>query len=81
MFSFNLTDLSVNESVAEFANLAVESFNATSGFDHLKIYVSYAHGTEDLSTLYGAEKLPWLLRLKKKWDPKNLFRFNNPLMQ
>lgn len=81
MFSFNLTDFSVNKDVAKFANMAVESFNATSGFDDLQIYVSYAHRTEDLSAMYSAEKLPQLVSLKKKGDPKNLFRFNNPLVQ
>lgn len=81
MFSFNLTDLSAEEGVNEFANQAVKAFNATSGFDDFRVYVSYAHGTESLSDMYGAEKLPRLLRLKETWDPKNLFRFNNPLVQ
>ncbi|KAJ9254992.1 CAZyme family AA7 [Paecilomyces variotii] len=81
MFSFNLTDLSAEEGVNEFANQAVKAFNATSGFDDFHVYVSYAHGTESLSDMYGAEKLPRLLRLKETWDPKNLFRFNNPLVQ
>jgi hypothetical protein len=29
--------------------------------------------------MYGKEKLPRLLDLKKKWDPQALFSFNNPL--
>ncbi|OQE10144.1 hypothetical protein PENFLA_c090G01387 [Penicillium flavigenum] len=79
MFSFNITDGSIGDKVDDFALAAVEAFNATSGFDDLRIYVSYAHGTEGLKPMYGAEKLPRLLKLKKKWDPKGLFSYNNGL--
>ncbi|KAL4908421.1 hypothetical protein BDW74DRAFT_175103 [Aspergillus multicolor] len=79
MFSFELTDIALADRAAAFANSAVELFNATSGFDGLKLYANYAHGDEGLDAMYGAEKLPRLLELKREWDPKNLFRFNNPL--
>ena len=79
MFTFKLADGSIGAKVDEFALSAVKAFNATSGFDDLHIYVSYAHGTEGLNAMYGAEKLPRLLTLKKKWDPKGLFSYNNGL--
>ncbi|KAJ5783898.1 CAZyme family AA7 [Penicillium psychrosexuale] len=80
MFSFNITDSSLGDKIDDFAIAALESFNATSGFDgDMHIYVSYAHGTEGLDPMYGAEKLPTLLNLKKKWDPKGLFSYNNGL--
>lgn len=79
MFSFNFDNSSVADSVDKFAVEGLEAFNATSGFDELRTYVSYAHGTEGLSTMYGEEKIPKLLDLKKKWDPKGLFVYNNPL--
>jgi hypothetical protein len=55
------------------------AFDATSGFDELKIYNNYGHGTEGLNALYGKRKLRRLLDLKKEWDPKGLFVYNNPL--
>ncbi|KAI9368962.1 hypothetical protein BJX61DRAFT_521534 [Aspergillus egyptiacus] len=79
MFSFNMTDPSIGDEVDDFAVAALEAFNATSGFDDMHIYVSYAHGTEGLVPMYGAEKLPRLRQLKQKWDPKGLFSYNNGL--
>ncbi|RAK71698.1 FAD-binding oxidoreductase [Aspergillus fijiensis CBS 313.89] len=79
MFSFNLTDSSIGTSVDDFALAALETFNATSGFDDLHIYVSYAHGTEGLDPMYGSEKLSRLLALKKQWDPQGFFSYNNGL--
>lgn len=80
MFSFNITESSLGDKIDDFALAALESFNATSGFDDdMHIYVSYAHGTEGLNPMYGAEKLPKLLELKKKWDPKGMFSYNNGL--
>ncbi|KAI0200233.1 hypothetical protein F4808DRAFT_461098 [Astrocystis sublimbata] len=52
---------------------------ATSGFPGLAVYVSYSHGDETLEQRYGSAKLPKLVALKKKWDPKNMFGFSNPL--
>lgn len=43
------------------------------------MYVNYAHGDEPLEAIYGAEKLPRLIGLKQKWDPNNIFAFNNAL--
>ncbi|KAI4236998.1 MAG: hypothetical protein LQ349_002185 [Xanthoria aureola] len=55
------------------------AFSKTSGYNQLEVYVSYAHGDEDPAAWYGKDKLPRLVELKKKWDPKNIFRFDNPL--
>ena len=55
------------------------AFSKTSGYDQLEIYVSYAHGDEDPAAWYGKDKLPRLIELKKKWDPKDIFRYDNPL--
>ncbi|QSZ36199.1 hypothetical protein DSL72_007325 [Monilinia vaccinii-corymbosi] len=54
-------------------------FAATSGYPDLSVYVNYAHGDETIEQIYGARKLPRLARLKKTWDPDNVFAFNNPL--
>lgn len=55
------------------------SFADTSGYPDLAVYVSYAHGDETLEQRYGADKLPRLAALKKKWDPSNVFAYNNAL--
>jgi len=55
-----------------------DHFGATSGYPSLSVYVSYAHGDEKLEEIYGAS-LPRLVELKKKWDPDNLFGYNNAL--
>ena len=63
-------------------NLAQElrpRFQATSGYEELEIYVSYAHGDEKPENWYGKQNLPRLVQLKKQWDPKNLFQYDNGL--
>ncbi|KAL3477602.1 FAD-binding domain-containing protein [Aspergillus californicus] len=52
---------------------------STAGWDDLTVYVNYAHGDETLEQMYGANKLPRLAKLKKKYDPNGLFNFSNPL--
>lgn len=42
------------------------------------IYINYSRGDESLEEVFG-DKLPRLVQLKKKWDPSNVFAFNNPL--
>ncbi|RAH54231.1 FAD-dependent oxidase [Aspergillus piperis CBS 112811] len=79
MLTFAYDDASLSKPVNDLASRWISRFNATSGFDRLQVYVSYAHGTESLDAWYGAEKLPRLLELKKKWDPKGLFVYNNGL--
>ena len=68
---------------AEAANAVAKelrtAFTKTSGYDQLQIYISYAHGDEDPASYYGADKLEKLVPLKKKWDPKNVFRYYNSI--
>lgn len=54
-------------------------FQKTSGYPELEIYVSYAHGDEKPENWYGKDKLPRLVQLKQKWDPQNLFQYDNPV--
>ena len=54
-------------------------FQATSGYDDLEVYVSYAHGDEKPENWYGRRNLPRLVRLKNEWDLRNLFRYDNGL--
>ncbi|KAF5656998.1 hypothetical protein FCIRC_13432 [Fusarium circinatum] len=52
---------------------------ATSGYSEITTFVNYAHGDETLEQIYGKEKLARLAALKKIWDPKEVFSFNNGL--
>jgi len=56
-----------------------DSWVKTSGYPELSMYINYAHGDEKIWQIYGRDKLPRLAALKKKWDPKNAFSFNNGL--
>lgn len=80
MFQMGWTDPSAtnaaNALAIELRNMVV----STSGYSGLTTYVSYAHGDETLEQKYGANKLPRLQALKKKWDPKNVFAYNNAIV-
>ncbi|ORY71071.1 uncharacterized protein BCR38DRAFT_415855 [Pseudomassariella vexata] len=56
-------------------------WDATGGYaaEGGAVYINYAHGDESLESKYGARKLPRLAALKKEWDPKNVFAYNNVL--
>lgn len=56
-----------------------DSWAATTGYPELSVYVNYARGDEKLRQRYGSRKLPRLAALKKKWDPRNVFAYNNVL--
>ncbi|KAI1499777.1 hypothetical protein F5X99DRAFT_410694 [Biscogniauxia marginata] len=56
-----------------------DDFATTSGFPDLSVYVNYAHGDETIEQIYGEHKLPRLAQLKRRYDPHNVFAFNNPL--
>ncbi|KAL9032533.1 MAG: hypothetical protein Q9180_006446, partial [Flavoplaca navasiana] len=56
-----------------------DSWAATSGYPDLSVYVNYARGDEKLRQRYGSRKLPRLAALKKKYDPRNVFAYNNVL--
>ena len=79
MFQMSWTALSATDAANA---LAIELRNivvSTSGYGGLTTYVSYAHGEETLDQKYGAHKLPCLKELKKKWDPMNVFAYNNAI--
>ncbi|KAI0437383.1 hypothetical protein F4803DRAFT_566114 [Xylaria telfairii] len=54
-------------------------FVATGGYGDVAAYVSYAHGDEKLEQIYGKNKLARLAKLKKTWDPNNVFAYDNAL--
>ncbi|KAL9130224.1 MAG: hypothetical protein Q9175_007076 [Cornicularia normoerica] len=56
-----------------------DSWASTSGYPELSVYINYARGDEQLPQRYGADKLPRLAGLKRKWDPDNVFAYNNAL--
>ena len=60
------------------ANVIRSDFVATSSYDDLAVYVSYAHGDESRKQMYGSN-VPRLVQLKKKWDPDDVFRFYHDL--
>ena len=70
---------SVEEPATAMAHEIRDELVATSGYNDLAVYVNYANGDETLEQIYGAEKMPRLATLKKKYDPENVFGFNNPL--
>lgn len=48
-----------------------------SGYPELTVFINYAHGDEKLDRIYGPDKLSRLTALKRKWDPKGVFSYNN----
>ena len=78
LWGYNYADPSIDTQVNQFASSARTAFTATSGFDDLELYPTYSHGDEGPQVWYR-EKLPQLEQLKKKWDPKGLFGFMNPV--
>ncbi|KAL9002894.1 MAG: hypothetical protein Q9188_004200 [Gyalolechia gomerana] len=79
LFNFGYTaNPALEETINTFAQNARAAFFATSGFSEPRVYVSYGHGDESPEELYGAQKLPRLRALKRKWDPKGRFGFNVP---
>lgn len=49
------------------------------GFENVTVFVSFAHGHEPIERIYGERNLPRLSALKAKWDPEQVFSFNNGL--
>ncbi|ROV92439.1 hypothetical protein VPNG_09576 [Cytospora leucostoma] len=78
LWGYQYADNSIDKQVNQFASSARTAFTATSGFDDLELYVTYAHGDEGPQVWYR-EKLEQLVQLKKRWDPKKLFGFMNPV--
>ncbi|KAI1412626.1 FAD-binding domain-containing protein [Hypoxylon sp. FL1857] len=69
----------VEEPVNALARELRQDIAATSGYPELTVYVNYAHGDEKLEQIYGKHKLPELVRLKKAWDPDNVFKYHHAL--
>ncbi|OCL02959.1 FAD-binding domain-containing protein [Glonium stellatum] len=79
-FGYPVNDTATNNAANAFGVQSRSNFAVTSGFDGLQVYVSYGHGDEGAVPLYGERKLPRLMALKKRWDPQNFFRYDEPLV-
>jgi len=55
------------------------AFQKTSGFDHLSVYVNFAHGDEGVDVWYTPRKMNNLTSLKRTWDPHQLFSWYDPV--
>jgi hypothetical protein len=56
-----------------------DRFQKTNGFGETKVYVSYGHGDEGQAAMYGERKLNRLRALKRRWDPQQMFSWNNAI--
>ena len=69
----------LDQIVDSFVVKARKTFQPTSGYDNLTMYINYGHGDEGPGVWYSPQKLGRLTRLKREWDPNQLFSWNNPL--
>jgi hypothetical protein len=69
----------LNDAANKLFKNARGAVQATSGFKHLAVYLNFAHGDEGPAVWYSLEKLDNLTHLKRKWDPKALFSFYQPV--
>ncbi|PVH94013.1 FAD binding domain protein [Periconia macrospinosa] len=69
----------LNDAANKLFRNARSEIQATSGFDHLAVYVNFGHGDEGPAVWYSPEKLENLMRLKRKWDPQERFSFYQPV--
>ncbi|OQD81687.1 hypothetical protein PENANT_c026G10445 [Penicillium antarcticum] len=76
--SFGGTSATTAQAGQAMARAVRAAYVATSGYDDLAVYVSYGHGDETLGQMFGNNVLH-LQRLKKRWDPDNVFRFYHDL--
>jgi hypothetical protein len=67
------------ETANKFAVGLRDEIAATSGYSGVSAYINYAWGDETLEQIYREDKLPRLAALKQKWDPNNVFAYNNAL--
>ncbi|RHZ49215.1 FAD-dependent monooxygenase fmqD [Aspergillus thermomutatus] len=68
-----------DEAVDAFLRPTREQFQATMGFDTLRVYVNEALGDEGPAAWYGQHNLPRLVALKQRWDPNNQFGAGAPI--
>ncbi|KAL8665054.1 MAG: hypothetical protein Q9202_002610 [Teloschistes flavicans] len=73
------TNASLDGPVDAFLRSSRAKFQQTSGFTNLSVYTGYAHGDEGQTAWYSWRKLGRLVRLKKQYDPKQIFSWNNPI--
>ena len=78
LISFGWNTTETEQAGDTMAAVVRSDFVATSGYDDLAVYVSYAHGDESREQMYGSN-LPRLVQLKNEWDPDNVFRFYHDL--
>ncbi|KAL7916744.1 hypothetical protein GGI35DRAFT_474009 [Trichoderma velutinum] len=79
LFNYGYTDASQVSVIDSFGKNARNVFAAKSGFGEIRSYVSYGHGDENPSALYGAQNVARLKSLKSTWDYQGVFNFNEPL--
>ncbi|KAI1130702.1 hypothetical protein F5Y10DRAFT_262851 [Nemania abortiva] len=78
-FVFDKADHATEAAAKALGHKVRAQFVATSGYNRLAVYNNYAGGEETLEDIYSAENLPRLTALKRQWDPRNLFKYQNPL--
>lgn len=76
--SFGWNSTETEQAGDAMADVVRSDFVATSGYDDLAVYVSYAHGDESREQMYGSN-VPRLVQLKSEWDPDDVFRFYHDL--
>uniref|UniRef100_A0A8H7TQE8 FAD-binding PCMH-type domain-containing protein n=1 Tax=Bionectria ochroleuca TaxID=29856 RepID=A0A8H7TQE8_BIOOC len=79
MYEWSWTTAEAREECIKMGNELLRDFVATSGYPDVSVYVNYASGNETVEQKFGKDKLPRLASLKRKWDPRNAFRWTNPL--
>ncbi|KAF1980967.1 FAD-dependent oxidase [Aulographum hederae CBS 113979] len=71
----------IRDQIAEYSGFGVDFHHYRPHFPkrerHLRLYSNYAHGDEPLESLWGTRKLRRLRKLKRKWDPANVFGYFN----
>ena len=78
LYNYAYTDPSLESTVDNFARSARTRIANSSGLTGLQVYVSYAHGDEPVADIYGQRKLGRLRALKRMWDPRGVFDYDNP---
>ena len=69
----------LDAAVDNFVVKARDTFQPTSGYKNLTMYVNYNHGDEGPEVWYSQAKLERLSALKRTWDPNELFSFYTPV--
>lgn len=77
--SYDSANTTLDTAVNTFVQNARDNFQKTSGFEHLSVYVNFAHGDEGVEAWYSDRKMERLSELKGLWDPNQLFSWYNPI--